>query len=233
MPDFFAEEIIDQTAALTKEDSHHALRVLRLAPGQTIRVSVNAKRYEATLEVDNQTAIARITKEIPSSEARTRITLYQGWPKGDKMDQIVRQATELGVHAVVPCLFARCVARPEQAHKRLERLNKIAREAAMQSRRTITPIVEDVIDVEGLRKRLALHEQALVPYELAQGATINRVYEGARDIALVIGPEGGFTEEEIQQLPARAITLGPRVLRTETAGIAAIAMILALANDFT
>ena len=174
MPDFFAEEIINQTAALTKEDSHHALRVLRLAPGQTIRVSVNARRYEATLEVDNQTAIARITKEIPSSEARTHHPV-SGWPKGDKMDQIVRQATELGVHAVVPCLFARCVARPEQAHKRLERLNKIAREAAMQSGRTMIPVVEDVLDVDGLRKRLALPEQALVPYELAQGATINSV----------------------------------------------------------
>lgn len=233
MPDFFAEEIINQTAILSKEDSHHALRVLRLAPGQTIRVSVNTKRYEATLEVNNQSAIARITREIQSSEAKTRITLYQGWPKGDKMDQIVRQATELGVHAIIPCLFARCVARPEQAHKRLERLNKIAWEAAMQSGRTIIPAVEDVLDFSSLRKRLAQHEQALVPYELARDATINSTYHGARDIALVIGPEGGFTEEEIHRLPADAVTLGPRILRTETAGIAAIAIILALSDDFT
>ncbi|NLX83927.1 MAG: 16S rRNA (uracil(1498)-N(3))-methyltransferase [Clostridiales bacterium] len=232
MPDFFAEEIVEQTAVLSKEDSHHALRVLRIKPGELIRVSVNNHRYEASLEVRDDTVVARILQEVRSSEAKTRITLYQGWPKGDKMDQIVRQATELGAYAIVPCIFSRCVARPEQAHKRIERLNKITREAAMQSGRTLIPVVEGLLDFDTLCERLQQHGQALVPYELAGEMSLRTVHQDVRDIAIVIGPEGGFTADEIKQLPAVPVTLGPRILRTETAGIAAIAMLLALADDY-
>jgi 16S rRNA (uracil1498-N3)-methyltransferase len=232
MPDFFAEQIRGSIAKLSKEDSRHALRVLRLKSGENIHVSVQGKRYQAVLEVDTEQALARITQELPSNEPRTRITLYQGWPKGDKLDQIVRQSTELGVHAIIPCMFARCVARPNQDSRRIERLNRIAREAAMQSGRTLIPQVKSPITFTELCKCLQQHEQALVPYELENSSNLSQVYRGAVDAAVVIGPEGGFTEEEIQGMPALPLTLGHRILRTETAGIAAIAMLLALANDF-
>lgn len=232
MGSFFAEVIENSQALLSPEDSHHALRVLRLKPGQDIQVCVEGRRYQATLDVQGNTAMARILQEIGSTEAHTRITLYQGWPKGDKMDLIVRQATELGVHAIVPCLFARCVARPESSEKRLLRLKKIAREAAMQSGRTLVPRVHDVISFKEACKLLQQHEMALLPYELARDATLPAVFRGEGDVAMVIGPEGGFTEAEVAALPAQAVTLGKRILRTETAGVAAMAMLLALAHDF-
>ena len=232
MPNFFAEQFKGSIAKFPSEDSHHILHVLRLKPGEIIRVSIQGKRYQAVLEVDTGQAIARITQELPSSEAQIRITLYQGWPKKDKLDLITRQATELGVYAIVPCVFARCIARPDQDSRRIERLNRIAREAAMQSGRALVPDVESPISYTELINRLKQHGQALVPYELENGASLREVYQGALDVALVIGPEGGFTEEEIQGMPALPLTLGPRILRTETAGAAAIAMLLALANDF-
>lgn len=232
MPKFFGERIAPDLISLSQEDSHHALRVLRLRPGDTIRVSAQGLHFNARLEVDDQQARARILNELASNEARTRITLYQGWPKGDKLDQIVRQTTELGVAAIVPVLFARCVARPDQAGKRLERLNKIAREAAMQSERTIIPPVLAPITAMELSARLQRHALALVLYENERQQTLASALKGQADLALVIGPEGGLTAGEVAEMGAQPVTLGPRILRTETAGIAAIAMALALNRDF-
>lgn len=231
MPDFFAETIQNGVAHFTKEDSHHALRVLRLREGESLGVSFEGRRYLASALVTDTGVTARILKETASTEPKTRITLYQGWAKGDKMEQIVRQATELGAAGVVPVLFSRCVARPENA-KRMERLNKIAREAAMQSKRTLIPQVEDTITVAQLRERLKAHEQALVAYELETAKTLPEAMKNAKDIALIIGPEGGLTQDEVDTMGAIPLSLGPRILRTETAGIAAIAQILALNNDY-
>jgi len=231
MPDFFTDQLEDGFALLSPEDSHHALRVLRLKPGELVRVSVNGQRFEAALEAKGGQASARVLKAISSSEPRTRITLYQGWPKGDKLDLVVRQAAELGVFAIVPCVFARCVSRPEPG-KKMDRLNKIAREAAMQAGRTLIPQVEPPIMYDELVGRLKRHEQALVAYELPLGQSLRQAYTGAADVGLVIGPEGGFTPQEIEGMPAAAVSLGPRILRTQTAGIAAIAMLLALNDDF-
>lgn len=234
MPDFFADSINHGVARLSMEDSHHAIRVLRLKEGDDIRISVQGKRYKAVLMFDNNSkyAYANIVHELSSSEAIIRITLYQGIPKGDKLEQIVRQSTELGVFAVVPCQFIRCIAKPGNANQRMSRLNKIAREAAMQSGRTTIPLVEEPITFLEMNQRLTLHQQALIAYEQENTLTPEKVYTGAKDLALVIGPEGGFAPEEIDSLKAQAFSLGPRILRTETAGIAAISMIRALANDF-
>ena len=232
MPDFFCGDAAEGLALLSEEDSRHALRVLRLKPGDAVRVILSGHRFLGRLDVLEGRAAVRLGEPLPGSEARTRITLYQGLPKGDKLDLIVRQATELGVHAIVPCLFARCVPRPESGVKRLERLNRIAREAAMQSGRALIPEVEEPLLFSDLPGRLSLHGQALVAYEAEQALSLRDAYCGAGEVALVIGPEGGFTPEEIREMPARPVTLGPRILRTETAGIAAAAMLLALANDF-
>lgn len=232
MPDFFCDPTPDGLAALNDADSAHALRALRLRPGDALRVVLSGKRYEAILEVIGSKAYARLGQELASSEAVTRITLYQGLPKGDKLDQIVRQSTELGVHKIVPCLFSRCVARPERGGGKIERLNIIAREAAMQAGRTRIPEVEDILGYKELCERVGKHEQALIPYEMEKGLSLRDSWHGAKDIALIIGPEGGFSREEVLGLKAIPITLGKRILRTETAGIAAIAMLLATANDY-
>ena len=232
MPDFFAESITGGIARFTEEDSRHALKSLRLKEGETLHVSFEGRRYLASFENNGSEAAARILQEVKSTEPRTRVTLYQGWPKGDKLDQIVRQSTELGVAAFVPVLFARCVARPDQAGKRLERLNKIAREAAMQSERAIIPPVLAPITAMELSARLQRHALALVLYENERQQTLASALKGQADLALVIGPEGGLTAGEVAEMGAQPVTLGPRILRTETAGIAAIAMALALNRDF-
>ncbi len=232
MPDFFCGPEAGGLAPLSAEDARHALKVLRLRPGEQLKVIVDGRRYRAALETRDGAAFARLLSPLPGSEARTAVTLYQGLPKGDKLDSVVRQATELGVTAIVPCAFARSVPRPESEGKKTERLRKIAREAAMQSGRTVVPRVEDTLDFKGLLERLPRHRQALAAYEGERGLTLRAAYHSADDVALVIGPEGGFTPEEIRAMPAVPVTLGPRVLRTETAGIAALAMILALADDF-
>jgi len=232
MPDFFCGPETDGLAPLGPEDARHALRVLRMRPGDAMKAVVGGRRYRATLETRGDAAFARLLSPLPGSEARTAITLYQGLPKGEKLEQVVRQATELGVFAIVPCVFARSVPRPEGEGRKADRLNRIAHEAAMQSGRTVVPRVEDTLGFEALLARLPRHGQALVPYEMERGQTLRAAYRGADDVALVIGPEGGFTPEEIRAMPAVPVTLGPRVLRTETAGVAAIAMLLALADDF-
>jgi 16S rRNA (uracil1498-N3)-methyltransferase len=235
MPDFFVELIQGNTAVLTPEDSHHALKVLRLTAGESIRINCDGKRYEAVLNLAEQPGLASATllHPLPSTEAKVRITLYQGMPKGDKLEQIVRQAAELGVYEVVPCFFARCVAKPEKTEKRMHRLRKIAREAAMQAGRTLVPEVKDPVSFPCLLSHLSAHQQVLVAYELETGISPGHVYTDALDVALVIGPEGGLTKEEVDAMGGSVFSLGPRILRTETAGIAAISMIRALADDFS
>ena len=196
-----------------------------------LHVCFEGRRYLAGFEKSGDEAAARILEEVNSTEPKTRVSLYQGWPKGDKMEQIVKQATELGVYRIVPVLFSRCIARPEGS-KRIDRLNKIAREAAMKSGRALIPQVDETIDFSHLQRLLKSHEQALVPYEMEKSRNLRDVHKGALDIALVIGPEGGLSEMEVREMGASPLTLGPRIMRTETAGIAAIAMIMALNNDF-
>lgn len=231
MPDFFAESISEGIARFTEEDSRHAAKSLRLKEGETLHISSMGRRYLASFQKNGGEVTARILEEVKSTEPVTRVTLYQGWAKGDKMEQIVRQATELGVYKIVPVLFSRCVARPEGG-RRIERLNKIAREAAMQSGRTLIPRVDETVDFGRLGLLLKTHEQALVPYELEKNRSLRDVYQGARDLALVIGPEGGLSAAEVSGMGACPLSLGPRIMRTETAGITALAMIMALNNDF-
>ena len=230
MPTFFVDTLAGDLACLSPEDAHHARAALRMKEGEALQIACAGRRYEAVLQQGEAGLCARIISPLPDSEAHTRVTLYQGWPKGDKLDLIVRQATELGVHAIVPVLFARCVARPEGS-KRLERLNRIAREAAMQSGRGLVPVVEPPISVQALYHRLKTHELALVPYELETSTSLRQAVQPVKDIGLVIGPEGGLTQEEVAQMPALPVSLGPRILRTETAGVAALAMLLALLEE--
>lgn len=231
MPIFFAEREEGGLALLSREDSHHALRVLRLRPGSAVQAAVAGRRFAGELTEQGGLAAVRLAEELPSTESPLKVTLYQGLPKGDKLESVIRAATELGASAIVPCLFSRCVARPEAAEgeRKRERLVRIAREAAMLSFRTLLPEIGELLSFDALCGRLGQHQAALVPWEEAGGAALPEAPADVRDIALVIGPEGGITPEEIARLPARPVSLGPRILRTESAGAAAIAMLTARA----
>ncbi len=230
MQSYFTQAPLDGRVKLDPDDARHLVRVLRAKPEERIAVVSGGRRFAASLEIEGDSAFGRLLEPLPDTEPRCKVTLYQGLPKGDKMDQIVQSCTQLGVDRIVPCQMQRCVGKWEGGDKKLQRWQRIAREVAMQAGRSTVPRIGDCLSFEGLCKALGAHGQALVPWEEG-GQSLRTAYQGAADIALVIGPEGGITADEIARLPALQLTLGPRILRTQTAGMAAIAMLLTLSGD--
>ncbi|HML49156.1 MAG TPA: RsmE family RNA methyltransferase, partial [Clostridia bacterium] len=180
--------------------------------------------------VTKSAVVARLGEELPSVEPKTRVTLYQGVAKGEKMDWIVQKAVELGVFRVQPVCFSRCVA---QSQHKAERWQRIALEASKQCGRGRIPEINEPIALD-----LALlknHDQCVVPWEEERSAALSDALRPDQsDLGLVIGPEGGLDPSEMDMLSktgAISITLGPRILRTETAAIAALAMVLYAMGD--
>ncbi|MBQ7454927.1 MAG: 16S rRNA (uracil(1498)-N(3))-methyltransferase [Clostridia bacterium] len=226
---FFADErgLVNGLAHLEEEDARHALRVLRLRAGEQIHLFCGGEAYLAEIADTADGVTVRALSPLPSPEASLRVTLYQGVPKGDKMDYIVQKCTEAGVHRVVPVNMPRSVARLDASdEKKLARWQRIAREAAKQAFRPVTPQIAPPVEMKRLPALLAAHELALVPWEDARDGSLRAALPPeTRDLALVIGPEGGMGEGEVSPLlaaGAKAISLGPRIFRTETAGLAAI-----------
>ena len=239
--DLGAPGAVGQLAALPKDEAKHALRVLRLRPGDAVCALDGAgRRFAAVLERANgECAALRLTAELPANEAPVRLTVYAGLPKADKLEFIVQKLTELGAAACVPVVMARSVARPDarDGDKRRERLERIAREAAKQCRRALPTAVSAPLDWRRALERMASHDLRIVPWEDAAGLRLGELRAqcpGAADIGVAVGPEGGISEEEIAALRgagARVVTLGPRILRAETAAVAAAAVVMALWGD--
>lgn len=238
---FYADEggIVDGLVRLNAGDAHHAQRVLRMRVGEAAHIFCNQRRYAAEIAAMDDGVTLRILQELPSTEAALRITLYQGLPKADKMELIVQKAVELGAARVVPVAMSRCVVQlnAKDGAKKQERWQKIAREACKQSGRCVMMPVDAPIPFKELLRRLPDHAASIVPWEDAQGYSLPRFHQenrGVQDIAIVIGPEGGMSAEEVEQMKETAccpVTLGPRILRTETAGFAAISALLCLYGD--
>lgn len=238
---FYADEtgITDGLARLNAEDAHHAQRVLRMRVGEEAHIFCDGRRYAAQIASMEDGVTLRILQELSSTEAGLRITLYQGLPKAEKMELIVQKAVELGAAQVVPVAMSRCIVQlnGKDAAKKQERWQKIAREACKQSGRCCMMPVEAPISFKELLCRLPYHQAALVPWEDAQGFSLSRFHQSrpeVKDVAVVIGPEGGMSPQEVAQMQAascQAVTLGPRILRTETAGLAALSALLCLYGD--
>lgn len=234
---FFADEngIHDGTAILNAEDSRHALRVLRLEVGDEIELVCDTVRYQAGIAaVEDGVVTVAIRGELRPTEAGTRVTLYQGLPKADKMELIAQKATELGVCAIRPVAMERCVVKLEgkDAGKKIERWQKIAREAVKQCARTAVPEVLEVKKLAQLAEEFSALDVLIVPWEEARDGSVMKALapfagrEGVH-VGILIGPEGGISEKEAAWLAekgAKLVTLGPRILRTETAGLAAITL---------
>ena len=238
---FYADEsgIADGLVHLNAEDAHHAQRVLRMKVGEEAQIFCDQRRYTAQITDMENGVTLRILEELPSTEAALRITLYQGLPKADKMELITQKAVELGADRVVPVAMSRCVVQlnAKDGAKKQERWQKIAREACKQSGRCMMMPVDAPISFKELLRRLPTHAAAIVPWEDAQGYSLRSFHQqhpDVRDVAIVIGPEGGMSPEEIDQMKAascQSVTLGPRILRTETAGLSAISALLCLYGD--
>ena len=242
---FFADEsgIQNGTAVLSAEDSRHALRVLRLEVGDEVELVCEPVRYQAGIaSVEDGIVTVAIRGELRPTEARTQVTLYQGLPKADKMELIAQKTTELGVYAIRPVAMERCVVKLEgkDAQKKIERWQKIAREAVKQCARTAVPEVLEVKKLAQLKDEFAKLDVLIVPWEEARDGSIRAAlapYEGRQDlrVGILIGPEGGISEKEAQWLAenanAKLVTLGPRILRTETAGLASLTMVMACCGE--
>ena len=238
---FYADDrgVTGQSAFLCEEDARHATRVLRMREGEVCELFADGRRFSGEIASIGEEVEVRITGEMPSTEAKLRITLYQGLPKADKMELIVQKSVELGACAVVPVAMSRCVVQldAKDGRKKQERWQKIAREACKQSGRCEMMQVTEPISFKNLLAKLPQHQAAIVPWEDARGYSLARFHEehpDVTDLAIVIGPEGGMSEDEIARMKEAAcqsVTLGPRILRTETAGLCAMSALFCLYGD--
>ena len=238
---FYADDrgVTGDIAFLCEEDARHATRVLRMREGEVCELFADGRRFSGEIASIGEDVEVRITGEMPSTEAKLRITLYQGLPKADKMELIVQKSVELGACAVVPVAMSRCVVQldAKDGRKKQERWQKIAREACKQSGRCEMMQVSEPISFKQLLAKLPQHQAAIVPWEDARGyslAKFHQVHPEITDLAIVIGPEGGMSEDEIARTKdanCRSVTLGPRILRTETAGLCAMSALFCLYGD--
>jgi 16S rRNA (uracil1498-N3)-methyltransferase len=231
---FFIEgtHAVGDLVALDASDARKVATVLRMRDGDEIEAIDSAsRRYRATVERDGQSVRAHLVEALPAHPGSgLRIEVAQGIPKGQKMDFIVEKLTELGASAILPLHSSRVVADASPA--KLQRWRRLARTAAMQCGRADVPVVLDPTDIDGLAARCAAVDLALVPWELADRVPLREVLPGmlagVREVLVAIGPEGGFAADEIARLEsagARAVSLGSRILRTETAAMALLAML--------
>ena len=225
---------------LTAEETAHALKVLRLHDGDEVQaLTAEGSAYCAVLRIDGGSASVELGQRLPSNEAPVRVTLYMGLPKGEKLELIAQKITELGAASLVPVRMERCVARiePKEAEKKLSRVVRISQEAQKQSGRQKALNIEDPINLDELTARIPSHDAVYLLWEEARGyrlADACREHPEYTDIAYIVGPEGGITEKEAEKLASAGavkITMGPRILRAETAAIAGCTSILTLWGD--
>lgn len=241
MYQFFVEpsQIQDKKVIITGGDVNHMKNVLRMRVGEEIAVrnGVDGKEYRCGIEEFAQDQVIcslRFVKE-EGVELPSKIYLFQGIPKADKMELIVQKAVELGVYEVIPVAVKRCVVKLDEkkARAKVERWQGIAEAAAKQSKRGVIPAVKNPVTMKEAAAYARELDVKLIPYELAEDmAHTKKIIESIRpgeSVAVFIGPEGGFEEGEISEALAAGIepiTLGKRILRTETAGLTVLSWLM-------
>lgn len=234
MPRFFTQEVDQHQAILRGDDARHVTKVLRLRPGEHLLVCDGQGRdYDCVFESASASEVLlRVESSQPSqTEPSLFVTLYQALPKGDKLDWIIQKAVELGVGAVVPVLTQRCVSRPDpkSMEKKRERLQRIALEAAKQCGRGRIPQVQPLLSYEEALAAMAADEKALLFYENSTTSFRRELEQGATSLSILVGAEGGLSPQEVeaaQQLGIPSVSLGKRILRCETAPLAALAVLM-------
>ena len=235
-PRFFISpgQVIDESITISGEDVRHIATVLRMKAGNELLLC-DGKGTEYSVEIAkvDKSEITTGVKARSKREVRyPLVTLGQGLPKSDKMDWIVQKATELGVATIVPLVTERTIVKIRDEEKRVSRWKKICREAAMQSNRADIPAVGRIVSFGDFLKtqNSELPTLFLLPWE--EGTVpikgILRANPGMKNIIVLIGPEGGFSAQEAEMAHGKGfhlVSLGPNILRTETAAIAALSMI--------
>ena len=232
------DQVGEDKIRIQGSDVNHMKNVLRMRPGEEVMVSDgNNRQYRCRVEdyPEGEAVLAILEAGLVDTELPSRIYLFQGLPKQEKMELIVQKAVELGVCQVIPVQTRRCVVKldAKKAAKKVQRWQQIAESAAKQAGRGYIPAVSEVMTFQ---EALAFSETLdirLIPYELADGMEGTRkILDGIRpgqSVGIFIGPEGGFEKEEVGravEAGAMPITLGKRILRTETAGIAVLSILM-------
>ena len=230
---------VGEQIVLSREESAHASRVLRLRHGEEVRLLDGVNLWAAELEtVDDKETVARVTLLCDSPEAPSHAVLFQGLPKADKLELIAQKGTELGMWELWPVEMERSVAKADKAdksEKKRERLSRIALEAAKQSGRAHVPEIAPTTSFAKALAKLEDFDLVLIAWEeehalpMSQAVKAHVTQHGVPEkVAIIIGPEGGVSLQEWQQLHDRgavSVTLGKRILRTETAGLCALSVL--------
>ncbi|AQQ52960.1 16S rRNA (uracil(1498)-N(3))-methyltransferase [Planococcus lenghuensis] len=220
---------------LSGDDARHITKVMRGAPGDRIIIVMEEKAYEAAVESVSPEVTAILQTEITAQvELPVKVTIACGLPKGDKLELITQKATELGMHALLPIEAERSIVKwdASKAEKKTGRLRKIAKEAAEQSHRTHVPHIHTPCSFQALLEHIPSFDAVIVAYEDEARSsdrtrfadTVKRLYD-KDSILMVFGPEGGFSEAEVSRLRSAGAlftSLGPRILRAETAPLYAL-----------
>jgi 16S rRNA (uracil1498-N3)-methyltransferase len=230
------DNIKDDIVIVTEGDGKHLRTILRAKVGDEISVVTESKEYLAEIiEINKDDVVCKVLNEIQSNnETNINITLCQGIPKQTKMETIIQQNVEVGVKSFIPLITERTVVKlkdKDREQKKLERWRKIAKESSKQSKRNIVPNVQDIMTLKELAKFLKNADaEIIVPYELEDVKLLRNVLTTPKkSYYIVIGPEGGFDLEEINcfiEMGAHIVTLGKRILRTETAGLVTSSVVL-------
>lgn len=261
MYQFFVEEhqLTKDRISIIGSDVNHIKNVLRMKNGERVRVSVRtdespkntdgenvmpSRSFFGIVDVilDDEVLITIESEDEAGTELSNRIYLFQGLPKGDKMEMIIQKAVELGVYEIIPVAMKNCVVKldDKKAGNKVKRWQAISESAAKQSKRTLIPEIQMPLTWKEACKRAEELDVVLVPYENERGMEATReVLKGiqrGQSIGIFVGPEGGFTPEEIEQIApssghAHRISLGRRILRTETAGLATLSMLVFCLDD--
>lgn len=242
---FVSPEQIDRDMIhVLGDDVKHIKDVLRMKVGdEVIATCGRGIDYVCGIFViEEEEIILHIQKEVPDvSELPVKLTLFQALPKGDKMELIIQKAVELGVTEIVPVRTKRCVVKlaGEKAQKKVSRWQKIAEEAAKQSGRGVVPDVRDITDFDDAIRKAERCGHIFIPYELCEDAVSVQsikdvICSGVKSIGVFIGAEGGFETGEVDQVVnagGEMISLGQRILRTETAAIAVMSVLMMMIED--
>lgn len=239
MANFFVdkEAFLQDPIVIEGEEANHIIKVLRMHEGENLTIfDGEGNCADGVIEkIENKTVFVKALERYPShTEPELKITLFQGIPKNPKMDLIIQKATELGVTRIVPVNTKRIVAKIEKEAK-IERLQKIAFEASKQCGRAYVPNVSNPISFDEAVEQMKKFDAAIIPYECEKDGKMGDVLpKGIKNLAIIIGPEGGFEESEVKKAAeagVKPVTLGKRILRTETAGLIASAIALYISGD--
>lgn len=238
MPRFFTEQVDDEKAIITGEDAKHIIKALRMTVGGQVVVCDGEQRdYQCEIEsITDEVRLRVLSSGASESEPDLCLHLYQAMPKGEKFEFIVQKAVELGVYDITPVLTSRCISRPDKdtMRKKLVRYNKIAAEAAKQSGRGRIPVVRPLLSYQEALKEMAAFQNAIFFYECKGQPLQKIIQQGLTETAILIGSEGGFSEEEAAAAETAGLftaSLGKRILRCETAPIAGISIIMNLSGN--